>query len=105
MSVKKALKDAPLQNALWQLFDDAVIRVNRITNMASQLLNLHVRWLLKNDLPIPKLDQNYVRQYFYAVSTSPNAAFVNAELLYVRNTFFTFNPIARGHLHMFAIAS
>jgi len=37
MSVKKALKDAPLQNALWQLFEDAVIRVNRITNMASMV--------------------------------------------------------------------
>src|SRR3984957_13796185 len=29
------------------------------------------------------------------LSTSPNAAFVNAELLYVRNTYFTFNPVSR----------
>jgi hypothetical protein len=96
ISVQEALGDNPLHNAMRQLLEAKVIRVNRIVDMASQLLNLHVRWLLKEHRAVPKLDQNLLEQYLYAVSVNARGDTTHdREILQFRDTYYHFSAISR----------
>jgi hypothetical protein len=96
ISVESALENNPLQNALRCLLEDAVIRVNRIADMAYQLMNLHLLYLLENNQPIPQLGQNYLRVYYYAVSYGDRVARVDVGILEFRDRYFPlFDAVSR----------
>ena len=68
--IKCSLKKFCKREDLTQRIQESVEKVNRITTEAYHLLNLHVRRLLDAKEPIPKLESNYLRQFFYCVSTT-----------------------------------
>jgi hypothetical protein len=66
-----------------------VTRMNKIMTEAYHLLNVHVRRLLEDNLPLPDMNSKWLRQFIYSVSTVKGKAMPPEEPL-LRMTFDKF---------------
>lgn len=70
LTVKCSLKRFLLHDgALLQRVNDAVHRMNGIITETYHLLNLHLRRLIETSLPLPTINETWLRQFTYAVSS------------------------------------
>jgi hypothetical protein len=68
---------------------EEVVKINRITTEAYHLLNIHIRRLIEEKKEIPKLEKNYLIQFFYAVSKGKRNAFIDSEILQTKKDHFS----------------
>ena len=102
IGLRKVIPDAVYVRAI----EDAVTRVHRITFDATELLALHVTRCLESNIPLPKIDANYIKMVMMEVSSGKGQrAKVDDELAKTRTLCMdTLVPVCRQRLDQLLMA-
>ena len=95
VNLKKFIDEIPLQNVL----KDVVTRMHKITMLTSELMVIHILRCLENSLPIPKIDDKWVKMVMMEV-TSGNGTRrrTDTELSMSKNSMPAFQAVDRTAL-------
>ena len=101
-SLRKVMPDATHLS----LIEDAVERVHRITFDATELLTLHVTRCLEENVPLPEIDQDFVKMTMMEVSSGRGVRKkVDAELEKTRTSLMpSLQPVDRQRLDQVLMA-